>query len=429
MRSSGYRTCLSSSKGCAKRGAFFGGQTIQLKSATDYSNDGYEQEADEISQKITSMGGSAFFKGAGSIRTKKIGSSVENFNGASQDIITGGGRPLDATARNFMEPKFGYDFSNVKIHNDTAAHQSASNINALAYTHGNNIVFGAGQYQPDTQAGKQLLAHELTHVVQQNGQAAAIQRKPRNEQADKAAEMFDNDVDDFKRNYHLKIVFKGFDTSQKAPVVAVKDGEIIGVTLGKAYVDEPEESARKVMLKAEIIGKLIKNDRFEDLANDPTHAKINEMNPPYRAGQYCTLNCPATAASLSEYLKTGNITKAYCNPVLEGDGKGYGFDISMNIFSKEMSWKQAETTIRKQLTKHGDFVVVEAKRSAEQMKKLNISALHYFTVVNVKGALFAIDAFGGGLVNSDLQNFIDNNIVANTYRLAKGEFKVKLVIL
>src|SRR3569833_1349345 len=101
----------------------------------------------------------------------------------------------------------------------------------------------------------------------------------------------------------------------------------------------------------------------------------------------------------------------------------------MNKFSDPLSWKQAEATIRKQLKKHGDFVVVEAKRSAELMKKLNITDLHYFTVVNVKGTLFAIDAFGGGIVNSDLQDFIDKSIVATTYRLAKGEFKVKLVII
>lgn len=82
-------------------------------------------------------------------------------------VINSGGQPLDRSTRNFMESRFGYDFGNVQIHNDPAAHQSSKEINALAYTYGDHVVFGSGQYQPSTNFGKQLLAHELTHVVQQ----------------------------------------------------------------------------------------------------------------------------------------------------------------------------------------------------------------------------------------------------------------------
>lgn len=78
-----------------------------------------------------------------------------------------GGEPLDQATRSFMEDRFHYDFSNVRIHKDAAAHQSAQGVNALAYTTNADIVFGAGQYQPHTRQGKKLLAHELTHVVQQ----------------------------------------------------------------------------------------------------------------------------------------------------------------------------------------------------------------------------------------------------------------------
>ena len=63
----------------------------------------------------------------------------------------------------------GYEFSAVRIHNDGQAHQSSKDINALAYTHDSHIVFGSGNFQPDTESGKKLIAHELTHVVQQNG--------------------------------------------------------------------------------------------------------------------------------------------------------------------------------------------------------------------------------------------------------------------
>jgi hypothetical protein len=80
-----------------------------------------------------------------------------------------------------MEPRFGYDFSRVRVHSGAAAEQSARDVNANAYAVRHNIVFGAGQFAPGTRRGRQLIAHELTHVLQQNGGAAAVQRSPGDE--------------------------------------------------------------------------------------------------------------------------------------------------------------------------------------------------------------------------------------------------------
>ena len=77
------------------------------------------------------------------------------------------GQPLDPQARTFMEPRFGYDFSKVRIYTDAKAATSAREVNALAYTVGQNIVFSTGQYAPHMSEGRRLLAHELAHVVQQ----------------------------------------------------------------------------------------------------------------------------------------------------------------------------------------------------------------------------------------------------------------------
>jgi hypothetical protein len=85
--------------------------------------------------------------------------------------LNNGGQSFPSETRRFFEPRLGYDFSKVKIHNDAPAHASSRSINALAYTHGEHIVFGEGQYQPHTTSGKKLLAHELTHVVQQGSAA------------------------------------------------------------------------------------------------------------------------------------------------------------------------------------------------------------------------------------------------------------------
>jgi len=86
----------------------------------------------------------------------------------------GRGQPLPESERDFFEPRFGQDFSSVRIHSGDRAAAAAAGVNALAYTRGRDIVFGAGQYRPGTYSGRTLLAHELMHVVQQRGGAVAV---------------------------------------------------------------------------------------------------------------------------------------------------------------------------------------------------------------------------------------------------------------
>ena len=81
---------------------------------------------------------------------------------------SGSGSPLDASTKDFMERGFGYDFSKVRIHNDEKAVKSVDSVNALAYTLGQDIVFGTDQYKPGTVKGRKLLAHELVHTIQQS---------------------------------------------------------------------------------------------------------------------------------------------------------------------------------------------------------------------------------------------------------------------
>ncbi len=85
------------------------------------------------------------------------------------EVLRTAGQPLSQKARASLEPHFGHDFSRVRIHTNAQAVASARAVQALAYTVGRNVVFGQGQYRPETEAGKSLLAHELTHVVQQSG--------------------------------------------------------------------------------------------------------------------------------------------------------------------------------------------------------------------------------------------------------------------
>ena len=83
--------------------------------------------------------------------------------------LQGGGQPLPESVRAYFEPRMGYDFGGVRMHTGGHAAQLARSVNALAFTVGQNIAFGAGQYRPETSEGKRLVAHELTHVMQQTG--------------------------------------------------------------------------------------------------------------------------------------------------------------------------------------------------------------------------------------------------------------------
>ncbi|MDQ2752855.1 MAG: DUF4157 domain-containing protein [Bacteroidota bacterium] len=165
---------------------------IQPKLTINQPNDIYEQEADSMADKVMRMpiNNQPFFspqplsisklqrkcqhcKEEEKMQRKETNSkatvedaSTENYIGS----LNGKGKSLTRTERSFFEPRFGYDFSDVQLHTNEEANQSANNVNALAYTNGNNIVFGSNQYQPNTESGQRLMAHELTHVVQQNSQ-------------------------------------------------------------------------------------------------------------------------------------------------------------------------------------------------------------------------------------------------------------------
>ena len=85
-----------------------------------------------------------------------------------RDVVgSGGGSPLDRDARGFMESRLGADFSDVRVHTDGKATESARSVQAYAYTVGNDVVFQSDKYAPESDSGKRMLAHELTHVVQQ----------------------------------------------------------------------------------------------------------------------------------------------------------------------------------------------------------------------------------------------------------------------
>jgi len=163
---------------------------IQAKLAIGEPNDAFEQEADRVATRVLRMpepqlqracdcgGGCSSCQADAQrserdrVQTKSVGASNSSQIAAPpivSEALTSPGQPLDGQTREYMEPRFGHDFGRVRIHTGAHAAESARALNALAFTAGDNVVFGDGQYRPETNYGKRLLAHELVHVIQQSG--------------------------------------------------------------------------------------------------------------------------------------------------------------------------------------------------------------------------------------------------------------------
>lgn len=168
---------------CSKKKRF----GLQAKLKVSAPGDIYEQEADRIANQIVTSPAHSAVTGAPPgiqrLATQPRG-RMNATPDATNHVIAGPATQMDTALRGDMEQRFGYDFSRVRLHFGSKAEQSAREVNANAYTVGQDIVFGAGRFAPQTSEGRRLIAHELTHVVQQSGAVSGVlQRAP----ADQAA--------------------------------------------------------------------------------------------------------------------------------------------------------------------------------------------------------------------------------------------------
>ncbi|CAD7797916.1 hypothetical protein CHRY9390_00249 [Chryseobacterium aquaeductus] len=182
-----------------KNKAIFFKPSIQKKLSVGSANDSYEVEADQIADKIMKMSEPsqnitqtgaliqrkcAHCEQEEKLQMKPLAESISPFiqrsssenGGVAPDHVEsqinsnkGGGKSMDSATKNFMENRFGTDFSDVKIHTGSEAVQMSRELGAQAFAVGNDIYFNEGKYNPNSDSGKHLLAHELTHTVQQSG--------------------------------------------------------------------------------------------------------------------------------------------------------------------------------------------------------------------------------------------------------------------
>jgi len=149
------------------------------------------------------------------------------------EVVRAPGQPLDVQTRSFMEGKFAHDFSKVRIHADEKAGASARAVHSLAYTVGNNLVFASGQYSPQSAQGTRLLAHELTHVVQQGGNSNAMQSSLTIGQPN---DRYEQEAD------RMSAFIAGTDTERPAPAInALPGGHVQRACASCEAEDEKDE--------------------------------------------------------------------------------------------------------------------------------------------------------------------------------------------
>jgi hypothetical protein len=149
-------------------------ERLQTKLSIGASNDPLEQEADRVAEQVMTAPKHSAVSSAPPRIQRYAGQATDGLDVAPASVdrvLSGSGRPLDAAIQQDMGQRFGHDFSQVRVHSGAVAEQSAQDVNAHAYTVGHNLVFGAGQFAPESHAGRRLIAHELAHVVQQTGSA------------------------------------------------------------------------------------------------------------------------------------------------------------------------------------------------------------------------------------------------------------------
>jgi len=145
---------------------------LQTKLTINEPGDIYEREADWIADQVMARPAHQVVRGAPPHIQRFSGQSNGQLDAVPASVdqaLASPGKPLELDLQQDMQQRFGHDFSRVRVHSDAAAEQSARDVNAKAYTMGRDIVFGAGRFLPGTHEGRRLIAHELTHVVQQSG--------------------------------------------------------------------------------------------------------------------------------------------------------------------------------------------------------------------------------------------------------------------
>ena len=157
---------------------------------------------------------------------------------------------------------------------------------------------------------------------------------------------------------------------------------------------QPRQEVRQIVQREVGEAEQPPPDRFERLHPDRNPREVlNQINPPVveRLRIYCTQNCPATAAALHDYLRSGQISQAHCDRMAEQQS-GFGYEVprATRSFRRWGGEEGAWPFIRRRTASHGRFVVVEGDRVQPQA---GLTRYHYFVILNIRGQRFVVDGF------------------------------------
>lgn len=307
---------------------------------------------------------------------------------ASIHGMQGGGAPLPDATREFFEPRFGADLSHVRVHAGTQAAQTATSISAKAFTFGSDIAFAGGAYAPASHQGQRLLAHELTHVLQQDG--GQLQRAVVSREQDQSAGGAENLI-----NAHTTLGFLdeeglGRDLARRLPGATALTTQVlkelsngdrddvsyeIVVALG-AQRSTVDEGLRMTFVR-ELVGGVVTDDEEGAVANvwisfEPDLPKTAERNRDlwkkslWESDQLCAYIKPYTRAFGGDVV---GVAKAYLEEnrrVLGSEALRYGFDLDNNQI--------VEPTNPDYLNQIRELVpqIVTLKKQMDQLTQLNV---------------------------------------------------------
>jgi hypothetical protein len=263
--------------------------TLQTKLKISEPGDQYEQEADRIADQVMRSPEPTIQhqmepnkEKERMVQREAISNSITSLQSHSTDqdqpsevppivdeVLKSTGQPLDKEPRTFMEHQFGYDFGRVRVHADPKGNESAQTLHANAFTVGDHLVFDAGRYAPSTHTGRTLLAHELTHVVQQSsGNSSSLQRDDVKPVAriDVAIVLGDDEISMTEARSYASTVLRvtsGEDAKKK--LVA------LGKPIGTIYVVSHSNRSGEVQVESEIgtISHIKLSDFSKDLKGLP----------------------------------------------------------------------------------------------------------------------------------------------------------------
>ncbi|MBD2299769.1 DUF4157 domain-containing protein [Nostoc sp. FACHB-190] len=298
---------------------------IQMKLSIGEPGDKYEQEADKLAQDVVQQINSsetpplqAQSQPEAEIRKKSFIQRLSNINekSATPDLeasiqrMQGSGQPLAETIKEPMEQAFGADFSGVKIHTDAQSDQMNQSIQAKAFTTGQDIFFRQGNYEPGSRGGQELIAHELTHVVQQTG-SGKVQKLEDREivsvgRAEKQIQRITvQEENEFKKKYKngWKLIQLGLNRIAKAKG---NEYEEYRESISK---EEFEQACKQFTADAHFKDETIKNKLAQDIVVPQSYYHVTK-NFAEISGLVTTGAGPCTALAMSANNQAGEIVYA-----------------------------------------------------------------------------------------------------------------------